>query len=93
MRGTSSIRAADTIAVGDPSTRRGVYNIVDYFRFEHLSKELRGLIKREAEQQIAVIEKEMRALGVTPDEFEDAAPTDDEPKPVTLMIHQAKQRK
>jgi hypothetical protein len=41
------------------------------FRFSHLGSDLRDLIGREAQQQIAEIDKELKALGFAPDEFED----------------------
>jgi paraquat-inducible protein B len=76
----SSIRMADEIAVGDPveiaRELRSSYTVRRdmMFTFSHLADELRDLIKRETVQQIAEIDKELKALGVEPDEFEAAAP-------------------
>ena len=74
-----SIRLADEVAVSDPNEKTGPnYHhrplANPLFRFTHCVDELRDLIKREAAEQIAEIDKELTALGVVPDEFEAAAP-------------------
>jgi hypothetical protein len=77
----SSIRMADEIAVCDPDHHkhkdprlRTVNEVPPMFRISRLGDELRDLIKREAAEQIAEIDKELKELGVAPDEFEAAAP-------------------
>ena len=75
----SGIRMAKEIAACDadpPSDRMGIAYGARYrlLSFEHLADELRDLVKREAAQQVAAIDKELKQLGVEPDEFEAAAP-------------------
>jgi hypothetical protein len=76
-----SIRTAESVAVCDPDGPRNHlgYRISrepgERLTFEHLADELRDLVKREAAAQIAAIDDELKALGVTPDEF-DAAEAD-----------------
>jgi hypothetical protein len=56
---------------------RGPFPQSDRFRrleFQHFADELRDLIKRETEQQIAAIDEELKGLGIAPDEFKAAAP-------------------
>ena len=43
-------------------------------QFKHLTDELRELLKREFQEQVAAIDKELQALGIAPDEFDAAAP-------------------
>ena len=55
----------------DPTGRRDrVVSPNAIFRFAHLIDELYDLVKRELAQQIAAIDKELKQLGVEPDEFE-----------------------
>jgi hypothetical protein len=42
--------------------------------FKHLADELRALVKREAEAQTTEIDRALKALGVSRDWFEAAAP-------------------
>jgi hypothetical protein len=70
----ADIRMAETIGAYAPHTDRHMRCTPKTFDFTHLADELRDLVKREAAAQIEAIDKKLKALGVVPDEFEEAAP-------------------
>ena len=86
------LRMAEEVSVcnAEENTAAG-YRVVStkvVFRFVHLIDELHDLVKREAAQQIAAIDKELKQLGVEPDEFEAAAP--DAARPLKVVAKSAR---
>ena len=73
----ATIRMADDIRVcnGNPNGpwRHGEA-LSHLMQFVHLTGELRELVRRELQEQTTVIDRELEALGVAPDEFETEEP-------------------
>jgi hypothetical protein len=74
------VRTAEDLSAGRPGKEYWAagrrYQEPATVEFVHLADELRELVKREGELQIAEIDMELTGLGVEPDEFEAAAPGD-----------------
>jgi hypothetical protein len=70
-----TIRKAGVLAVCE-SKQRGWQERPEFFQFAHLTDDLRNLIQREAAEQISVIDRELKDLGIEPDRFETVEPSD-----------------